>query len=81
MQFFVRTLTGKTITIEVEDVSTITVGEFKQLIADKEQVPIEAQDLRLGTEKLTDDSRLLSTYKIMVDYTLYFILKVKLQNN
>lgn len=76
MQFFVKTLTGKTITIEVENVSTITVGEFKQLIADKEQVPIEDQDLRLGAEKLNDDSRLLSTYKIIVDHTISFTLRL-----
>lgn len=73
MQIFVRTPIGKTISLEVEDTSTIK--EVKASIQDKERIPPSEQQLLFG-EKYLDDDRTLSYYNIQKDSFLTLVLKL-----
>jgi ubiquitin len=74
MQIFIKTLIGRTITLHVEP--NYSIRNIKEIIYDKDSIPIDEQRLIFSGKQLMDD-RTLSDYNVQKDSTFHLVLLLR----
>ena len=72
MQIVVKTLTGKSIILEVEE--TNTIRNIKELIQKKGNISVDQQHLIFDGKQLEDD-RMLQYYQIRKDSVIHLVVR------
>jgi hypothetical protein len=75
MSIFVKTLTGKTITVYIGPFSTI--HDLKVRIQNREGIPPDQQALVFAGTKLVEDEKTLSDYNIQRESTIHLVLSLR----
>lgn len=73
-QIFIKTLQGKTLTIDVSD--TDTIQSIKNKIFDKEGIPIDQQRLVFNGKQL-EDNQTIADYNIQADSNIHLVLRLR----
>lgn len=74
MQLLVKTLTGKTITVDVNEDDTVET--LKQRINEKEGIPVDQQRLIYSGKQISEE-RTMSDYGVTNGATMHLVLRLR----